>query len=78
MPSVNPARPPPIIVIGFSAATLLLSSRDEEMTEQADRPLGEFPMSVLRPEFRKFPFRKSSANTYGRIMAGDRTTANEP
>src|SRR5580658_7781510 len=72
MPSVNPASPPPAMVM-VSA----IHSRHEAVAEQASPVLAQLPFSAFWPERRKFVTAKTSAHAQNSIVPGDRIATEE-
>src|SRR5689334_10562904 len=64
IPRVNPASPPPTMVIA-----LAIPFRDKTMTEHAGGFFAELPFASARPERGKFAIQKSRADTRGRVVA---------
>src|ERR1035437_4147617 len=56
----------------------ILSPRDEQVAEQADGSLDQFPIFFIRPERRKFAARKAGADTDAAIVACDRAATDQP
>src|SRR5580698_4752401 len=77
MPSVNPARPPPMMVTGRDIL-LVFPPGDEQVAEEAGRPFGQNPIFRVRPQGRKFASEKSGADTDIRVVAGDRAAPDRP
>src|SRR5207247_9232699 len=81
MPSVNPASPPPTMVMGFGKDMLLSSTPkhseltappgNEHVAEKARGFLGQNPSVVPGPKRRKFAPGKSGAHTGRGVMLGN-------
>jgi len=69
IPSVNPAKPPPTMVMGFSAGINSLPPlRYEQMTEPARRAFPQRPTSASWPKLRQLLPGKAGADANRRIM----------
>src|SRR6185437_5453487 len=77
MPSVRPARPPPMIVMVRGAVTSTFPPRNKQVAEQSGAALSQFPFIAARPERGEFTARESGADADGSIVAGDGVAADE-
>src|ERR1035438_1359163 len=78
IPSVNPARPPPTMVMGLGAGMGSLPPlRNEQMTETARRALLQRPALTSRPKLRDLLPGEAGADANRSIMLRHLVAANE-